>query len=170
MPDIMQSTQKCKGLSLFLCRQELLHLSYFSPSLTWAVVFYCPPSPVGCGSACFPRAPGPGLETWEPWGERGQGMETALESTCDLTRERRKPCLVSNEYLNCLITSFIEKNTSWSQMLYLNCVAANSMTVTWKQIFLLFSFPPVMSRNSLWMKTEFEESFLLPVKATMWTR
>lgn len=63
MPDIMQSTQKCKGLSLFLCRQELLHLSYFSPSLTCTVVFYCPPSPVGCGYACFPRAPGPGLET-----------------------------------------------------------------------------------------------------------
>lgn len=50
--DTMQITQKCLGPSISVCWQELIHLSYCSPGLTWEVAVSCLGTLV--------------LETWEP--------------------------------------------------------------------------------------------------------
>lgn len=158
--DKMQRTQKCMGLSL-------LHLSYSSPSLPWKVAISCSPSPAGCSSARLCRALV--LETSKPSGARGQGAETALESTDDLTRERRKPCLVSSECLNCLIISFLRKNTSESNLvLKLPGSEFNDSHMTLN--LSAFLFAPLTSKSRLSTKTpELEESFDLPVKSSTWS-
>lgn len=82
--------------------------------------------------------------------------------------ERRKLGLACDEYLDCLIISFLRKNTSESNIF---CSSVNSVMVTGSQIFLLSFFKPVTCRNRLWTKSPwFEESFLLPIKANTWAR
>lgn len=48
--------------------------------------------------------------------EEARVQKHHLENTDDLIRERRKPCLVSNEYLNYLIISFLRKKHFWVEL------------------------------------------------------
>lgn len=89
--------------SVILLPISLGKLLFLGCLLLWAVaLFACP------GLLCLRH------ESLEE--EEAKVQKHHLESTDDLTKERRKPCLVSNEYLNYLIISFLRKKHFWVKL------------------------------------------------------
>lgn len=125
--------------SVILLPISLGKLLFLVCLLLWAVaLFACP------GLLCLRH------ESLEE--EEAKVQKHHLENTDDLTRERRKPCLVRNEYLNYFIISFLrKKNTSESNSVLKppGCEFHNS------QIFQLFLFSSHKKQ-----KTGFEQKLL----------